>query len=586
MSQLEKTPEARQKEILIEELEKKIKKKRSTIKGLRTRLHNLQQNIEEMMKKSGNMAMSTMERMIKIQQELGELLRKLLKNKKILKKRDHKESAKDFLDSLENPMGEGEAFFEAFKEFTDGPKSSDFGEEEKANSRDIFEEFRPEPAKEEQRNIRKVYIRLSQAFHPDMAQDEAEEQLFHERMQQIVTAYKQHDIDTLLRMEQQYLGEEMEIEEENDQLNFLDAKIERLKREYTFLDNQAKRLSKEIKAIRQSDMGQALTFHDREEKYGYGMDAQAAEMDAAFSEMEKTKQIIEDALAKNRMTPELEQQLAPVLQESLTEEEMILDLLSMMGGEEPPEYFRYSASSPKRPAKFEEADTVIYNPRKNRKDIPSGLFRGAMGSVEDVIFEEGKYYYYVAFEPKVYEHLDEEFCEEWIEQQFEYGFVLCREASLKHAPASTKFDPYPSYEAGRRKLYDYLLDKKLRLSTAQSNRLKNILLFKPTQSDEENWYEFFLNRYKFPSKLEFRIAPNPFVRINAKTKVLFIGINEFDTYDGFIIAFQRKNKKTYELCPLQYINVDDPLEFAQLIEDYKLWAEYRLPAEELGFPFF
>ena len=81
-NEITKHPDLIKKEGVIRELQKQLKKKNSTLKSLKTRLANMQQEVEDISRKVQNSVMAKMEILDKLRQEIIELAKQLKKSKK------------------------------------------------------------------------------------------------------------------------------------------------------------------------------------------------------------------------------------------------------------------------------------------------------------------------------------------------------------------------------------------------------------------------------------------------------------------------------------------------------------------------
>jgi predicted nucleic acid-binding Zn-ribbon protein len=492
MSKLEKSQEILAKEAQISALEKAIKKAKTKIKSLSTRLTKLKESIKGMHQKSGSVVMKTMERTMGLQEELGDLLDQLLKHKKILKDPEHRATIERLKADFDSPFeGLEPGEFDDFAAFMKGERRPEF-EPEEARNVDIFAQFQAEPEAEEKREIRKIYLRLSHAFHPDKASTSEEQTLFHDRMQQITAAYKRHDIQTLLALEGQFLLDVVPEFAVADQSSFLDEKISHLELELNFLKRQGERLSTEIKNIRNSEMGQSLTEYDRAQRHGFGLDEEAAEMDVMFDEMEGFAGIIKEALKKGRMTPELAQQLEPI-----EPDDLLMDLMDLFG-QDPEE------NEPEGYPLFSERAVVKYQPDSDTDPVP-GLAAGAIGIVLNTRHADGLYYYEVAFEPAVIEGLGVSLVDEWLLERWEFGLVEVWEDELKAAPKA-KLDLQASLAQGRIRIYERWVET-LGKERERGERLKKLLLQLPSATDGANWLAA-VRKTKLNQRWEAKMLPN------------------------------------------------------------------------------
>ena len=259
MAQIDKSSEMRAQEVRIEALEKAIKKKRTSVKSLRTRLTNLEAEIREVGEQLSNLAFSMLERTMRLQQEMKVLIDKLLKKRWIKRRKDLAKEIKKGRAELEGSTGmDGmDEILEAMGEDPEGWRErrakEQAGQEGAKDRATFFAQFKQEPSQEEQRDIRQLYLRLSRKLHPDKATNEAEAQQFHGLMQQVTAAYEAHDVEALLALEQRYLDDDpegLETLPAEQQLSARAQKIARLERELSFLTQQADRLSAQIKSLR------------------------------------------------------------------------------------------------------------------------------------------------------------------------------------------------------------------------------------------------------------------------------------------------------------------------------------------------
>lgn len=298
-----KSPEMIAKEAEIKTLVAKLKKARTILKSLKTRLSNSQQ---EFVNFQTRMQTEIMSRMEKVQTMINEIVMyaEKLKKASFLSKAD-KIGLKDIVEML----GGKSMFGEGFEEYQEQKRKAengefDFDEDAKAKARDMFKEFNVEPPKEEQRKIRQVFISLSSKFHPDKAQNDKDRADFHILMQEINTAYQNHDIEKLLEIERMYVHSEViDLTGKAVTVDVLTEEIKRLQRELEFLEGQVERTSGEIKNFRKSDLGQALTAKNKLEKEGAGIDADIANIEEMAKQMSVLHEALKDSWDKQHMSP-------------------------------------------------------------------------------------------------------------------------------------------------------------------------------------------------------------------------------------------------------------------------------------------
>jgi len=295
--QLSKTPLSVRKERELEELKKRLKKTRTQLKRNTTILKNLQRDIKDLQKDVANEMMNMQEKMTILQEELKELLKKVVKSRKVDK--DSKEQAREFLRDLED---------------MDEPDSEEFFDEESEHSGGgpsfFFNQFKVEPPKEEQRNIRKTFIKLAAKFHPDKAKTPKEAENFHKIMQQINEAYQRNDILTLLDMEKKYADYETgEISPDLDEtaiVSLLDQEIEKAKNELSLLDGQLSRVKGEVRELRASELGSMQKESKRLKKYGVDfVESMREEMDQSIRQLTAVRDVMKELLKKGTLTNEM-----------------------------------------------------------------------------------------------------------------------------------------------------------------------------------------------------------------------------------------------------------------------------------------
>jgi hypothetical protein len=575
MSQVERTPESRRKEEEIQALTIAIKKKRTSVKSLRTRLNNLKADIRAMQQKMGSAAMDVMEALVKMQASMEDVLQRLLRQKKIKLTKAQRNVIQGMLDQHE----EMEELIEPNPFDSDGP-SDEPAEEDTAQS-DPFAAFQAEPAPEEKRQIRQVYLKLSQSFHPDMASNDRERDVFHRRMQQIAAAYQQHDIEALLRMEQQFLGDQYEDTTPDTGENLLDTQLGRLQRELSFLEKQAERLSEEIRNIRQSEVGQTLTDYDREEREGWGINTKKAATEAMFEQMKVSLDIMEDAMKKGKMTPELAEQLAPQPDPEALINEMLMQMFEEDSEEEWP-------SSPAgvpfqqktwHNTRFQYGDLATFNPPKRAADTLLTPKRGTLCIILDIMTVGRDSLLDVICEPSFYQELTPEGWDIFNDDLCEFPLISIPEKDLK--PYQGKgFDVEHSLALGRKKMYERLIDRES-LSPETETWIRRVFLTNPLLSDTDALIDY-LPMLKWPAKGVSASINHPDVALLFPGKKVgkvsrTLGV---DPEEGIMVTFQNGRKEASAI-PLIYLElVSAPARIMAFDRAYLEWANLRLPDDE------
>jgi len=304
--EIAKSPEVLQKEAEIAALGKALKKKKTTLKSLKTRLNNTRERITEVQRGSQVQMMNGMEDLDNLRIEIAKLAAELKNVKGMTAKEKAELSA--MAESMANE-GFGEDF-EEFKAKKERMESGDFDFDEEFGERirDMFEPFKVQPDEAEKKNIRKVFLNLSKKFHPDKAKDTTQAEEYHSVMQKINEAYQNNDIETLLEMERLYIREEPDFEGVA-MADILQQKIDYLNREIAFITNQVERTSAEIKGLRESDMGQMLTNIDRADREGEGIDTMIEHLNKSVEVFTKLRDALKDSIKKGKVSPKIHELL-------------------------------------------------------------------------------------------------------------------------------------------------------------------------------------------------------------------------------------------------------------------------------------
>lgn len=273
MSNVEKSTILVQKENELLTLQQKKKKVMTQLKRNTTILDKLKVEIVQIQQQMSNMPDLLME-LQKVKEEVGDLFRKVKHTDTIPE--EEKEGIDEIIEGFdsvnffEEMMGVSQEEFERVREEKRGEHHTD--EFDRQRAFDAFEMFQPEVKETDQREIRKVYVQLATRFHPDKAKSKREKERFHQLMQELNTAYEQHDLAKLLQMRDEYQDEKTLMEhgmtQENPQVDVVESAIARIQKELQLLNVQLKRLKKEIKAIRASDMGGLHKAEKQAARYG------------------------------------------------------------------------------------------------------------------------------------------------------------------------------------------------------------------------------------------------------------------------------------------------------------------------------
>ena len=442
--EIAKSPEILEKEALIKDLQSQLKKRKSILKGLKTRLENTKNQITDVQRSGSGQVMSKMSQMEQLRLELLDMIQQMGQLKGL--SREDKAALKDMKQQFsdEGMFGEG---FQDFKEQMGDMDSPDFEaqfeENERAKMRDIFETFSVKPDKVEQKNIRKIFINLSQKFHPDKATTKADEKEYHEMMQKINEAYQAGDIQTLLELEQLFLSEKLDLTKvQSLSVDVLQQEIDRLERDLAFIENQIDRNSQEIKALRASDLGLMLTDLAKAEKEGIGLNAAFAQLDEsirrltqmrdAFAECIKVGNIQplhEMMMAENAMQPSQEEMMA-MLEDMMSGKMSPDDLADMFSEQGDDDFFGFGQGDVSG-AKFKESMSVKI--AKKVYDEESGIALGGLqGRIVDRYGEPGfGIMYEIELDSVSLNKLPLEYIEEMVASEEDFQNFHIEEGDLK-----------------------------------------------------------------------------------------------------------------------------------------------------------
>jgi len=306
MANVEKSSVVVQKEQELSRLLKKKKKILSQLKRNQTNLEKLKIGITKMQQQIAGRVPDLVMEIQRAKDRLVELFRAAKKSKNIAE--EEKEGLDEFIEVFDeqNPF---EMFFGMIMEEFEAQRAQAGDNTDEFNRQKAFEffkEFETKAKEEDQREIRKTFIRLANRFHPDKAKSKREKEQFHELMQQINSAYERHDLATLVRLEEKYSDQktlvEQGVKEEGAIIDLLDIEIDRMTRELELLDNQLTRTKDELKSIRASNLGEAYKMEQDAMKYG---DESSEEMIEGLEQQKKELEEIEKAMQVYLKTGEM-----------------------------------------------------------------------------------------------------------------------------------------------------------------------------------------------------------------------------------------------------------------------------------------
>ena len=602
-NEITKHPDLIKKEAIIKDLQGQLKRKNTTLKALKTRLKNTQQEVEEISRNVENSIMRKLDILDELRIEIADLANQLKKSKNISRedKIALKEMAEDLSDS-ENLMGPDYAGYKENREKMERGEF-DFDENQKAKMRDIFAQFQAKPSDEEQRDIRKIFLKLSQKFHPDLAKNKKEETDFHILMQEINEAYQNNDIHSLLEMERMYLMEEFDFTGKTITIDVLDQEIKRLKKSLQFINNQINRTSEEIKNFRQSDMGNFLTNANKADREGVGMDQATAEMDQMIEMLTQLRDALKESVEIDGLSPKIIQLIMGNTTDDSSSNDLLEDIMGevMRKGTMPTEedareiiekiirQNHQSTFGNKSNAvffdsfmnDFDEEDE--YEPIKNPK-FPIGSsvsINGKAMPLPGAKVKKTKWQgrvklaYYDDYGKKIYQiALDsislKELPRNYIMGQFlfseEFDIVEIQEKDLTAAQPrdSIKESTFTSRQIFHANVW-YDTDKK------QAERIKNIMMQTPDQDDIYNWMAYFEQELQFP--IEAVTSDDLiFSGFPEGLKCTILAINHVDEEDKIIAEVRFNKKRKPVLHPLYNLRpVGKNGKVREIFEDYSEW---------------
>lgn len=304
MSEITRSPLIVQKEQELKQLQQQHKKVSDQLKKQKQKLESVKTEIVELQRKGSEVVVSKMEAMQQLIHDLVAIAQEISKSKRFTKheRNEAREFAKEFgqMDDYEEHLEQiRQAREEAFEYFKAEREQNENGEYAKFN---FFEEFAVKLPEEEQRNVRKIFLRLATKFHPDKATTPRETEHFNSIMQRINQAYEQGDIATLLDIEKQYVDYSSEQFKEATELEgllqWIDKEIKRLDDELNLLSLQLERTKLELKNIERSDVGKMRKQNQTAAKRGEDMDTMLVEMDNSLTQLMGLRDILKEFLTQ------------------------------------------------------------------------------------------------------------------------------------------------------------------------------------------------------------------------------------------------------------------------------------------------
>ena len=598
--EISKSPEVLKQEALIKKLQAQLKKKKSTLKGLKTRLENSKKEIEEVQFKASTQMVGIMERMDEVRREIAVLSEKMKKIKGLSREDQHA------LEEMTEAFTQEDMFGEGFQEFQRKKAEQmegnfDFEENARAKIRDLFEGLQVKPDEQEQKDIRKVFVKLANKFHPDRARTKKEELEFHEMQQKLNDAYQSGDIQTLLDMERMYLLEELDLSEAKAYtVDVLQQAVLKLEKETSFIENQISRCKSEIKNLRNSEFGSMLTDLKKAKKEGYGFDEQMVEMEEALQILIKVRDALKDSVEEGKISasfmemamggmggpmsgfPGLEEDTSPEQLEEMMRElfgksgpmngmdknispEKLEEMMGAVFGSNSGDFFDKVNAEAERAyadAKYKTEQTVRITKAISHPALKKVKLKNFVGRVLDVNYTNGNQLeYLISLDSVSLKQLPKEVFEISDDLGIDFQDVEVLEKAL--APCEPRDTEEDNIGTFRSFFHQY---KWRHLEPAQSKRLQKILLTHPEKNDEYNWREYLSKAVKYP----FTAYTTGMVDGQVNKEMTVSGILGYNDDFGFI-ADIKIGKKTgqFPLFDLQAKDKKSPV--YHLLNDFCEW---------------
>lgn len=560
--QIDKSPETLAKENRIQQLEADLKKARTAIKSLKTRLKNNKALLTDIQRQVSTVIDSIQSELIEHTEKIKRLAQKLMKDRRF-KGEDKaflKQVCQDILDDVaggERVMQEAEEREQAFFE--------EMAEQERAQTHDPFAELQVAPEKEAQKDIRKTFLRLSKQFHPDRARSKAEEQEFHRLQQQINEAYKAGDAQSLLDLEMLWQDAEPASDAEAHSTDALDSQIRQLELQLSMLKEQKKRLSKELKNIRDSDVGYLISDSRQMKKRGVAFE-DLPQIQMLKSELELLKDMA-DALAITDEEGVVSDALFILFQPNTEDPYDMFGLL--LGGEHEYEEDELDLGYAVNPSPAFPVGTTVklkstFEVITNWETGAYQDFKGFKGKVTEALLdtETGEALYSVRLSSSSLSKIDPNYIAEVgpgfnVLMDIEEGFLA------KSTPGRkvSKVEEQMIYET---LLYIHGLKN---LPKAQYERLLDILL-PPTDSVEERWLDYFEEHLHLPFKAVIASTPFRTKRKHSVTVAAYLGF-----HSGMPIMGCEDANGNRITVPLSDLTPEQPAH-EQVTNDFRAWADF------------
>jgi hypothetical protein len=221
---------------------------------------------------------------------------------------------------------EGEEFDELF-EFEE-EEMNEFNQEARNYYQQYQEEnqenFEPARTKKDSKNIRHIFLKLAEKFHPDKVSDSQTQARHTEIMKELNRAYQEGDLATLLEIEKNHRVEEILFGNNEDEQT---KKCNRLEKDNIILKEQYEHLKLELKLAKNTPEGEMVKDYRKAKKQGIDMIAEMIKvLEKELKELVKIRDFVLQFKSK-KMTikeflkgPQLGSQISEKEQQEIMEE--------------------------------------------------------------------------------------------------------------------------------------------------------------------------------------------------------------------------------------------------------------------------
>lgn len=277
-------------------LQKQHKKLLTQIKRRRTELTNLTGQVREIATEMMAKSSSLYEQVLKLDEEIHNLFHEILTKRRFGKhsKKQVEEVYKTLqltgrissrLESSENEEIE-EDFAPEEEDFHHANSRNFFGQEE-----ELFEEPGAEVKGRSSKDLRKLFLKLADKFHPDKVTNEETRNHHTEVMKEINLAYKNGDYAKLLEIERQSNQEDFRASAQNEQ----ERQEIQLEKEIELLTEQLEQLKTELSQITSTPEGQMVKAYRKAKREGIDIiDETLEEGQVEIEVLEEIRDFVQD----------------------------------------------------------------------------------------------------------------------------------------------------------------------------------------------------------------------------------------------------------------------------------------------------